>query len=36
MWLKPERADSTFGANNFGVGIDIDSGTIPEFFKWDD
>ena len=36
MWLKPERTDTTFGANNFGVGIDIDSGTIPEFFKWDD
>jgi len=36
IWLKPERTDSTFGANNFGVGIDTDSGTIPEFFKWDD
>ncbi|MCH7689817.1 MAG: hypothetical protein IIA17_02070 [candidate division Zixibacteria bacterium] len=36
MWLKPERTDSTFGADNFGVGIDIDSGTIPGFFKWED
>ncbi|MDF1544636.1 MAG: hypothetical protein P1R58_05990 [bacterium] len=34
LWLQPSRSDSTFGANNFGVGIDIESGTIPEFFKW--
>ncbi len=35
MWLQPDRADSTFGASNYGVGIDIDSGTVPELFKWD-
>ncbi len=33
-WLQPARTDSTFGADNFGVGIDVESGTVPEFFKW--
>lgn len=36
LWLRPSREDPNFGANNFGVGIDTESGTIPEFFKWDD
>ena len=35
LWLRPARTDSTFGANNYGVGIDIESGTVPELFKWD-
>lgn len=34
LWLKPERADSTFGANNYGVGLDIAEGIIPELEKW--
>jgi hypothetical protein len=34
LWLQPSRSDSTFGADNFGVGIDCDRGTVPEFFKW--
>ena len=36
LWLKPTKSDSAYGANNFGVGIDIDSGTVPEFFMWDE
>ncbi|MDH3891166.1 MAG: hypothetical protein OEV49_08785 [candidate division Zixibacteria bacterium] len=35
LWLQPTRSDSTFGADNFGVGIDTDNGTVPEFFRWD-
>ena len=34
LWLQPARTDSTFGADNYGVGIDVESGTVPEFFKW--
>ncbi|MFH1686024.1 MAG: hypothetical protein ABIE70_00710 [bacterium] len=34
LWLQPARSDSTFGANNYGVGIDVDSGAVPELFKW--
>lgn len=34
-WFQPNHADSTYGANNFGIGIDIEAGTIPEFSKWD-
>ncbi len=36
LWLQPARSDSTFGANNFGVGIDSETGTIPELFWWDE
>ncbi len=35
LWLQPSRTDSTFGANNFGVGIDTKHGVIPDFIKWD-
>ncbi|MFQ5499808.1 MAG: hypothetical protein ACE5FH_09060 [Candidatus Zixiibacteriota bacterium] len=35
IWLQPARSDSTFGADNFGVGIDVDSGTVPELFRWE-
>ncbi|MBU0982294.1 MAG: hypothetical protein KKA42_00365 [candidate division Zixibacteria bacterium] len=35
LWLQPARTDSTFGANNYGVGLDVAAGTIPEFFRWD-
>jgi hypothetical protein len=34
-WLLPSRNDSLFGANNFGVGMDVADGYVPEveFFK---
>jgi hypothetical protein len=35
LWLQPAREDSTYGANNYGVGLDVASGTVPELFKWD-
>lgn len=35
LWLQPSREDSAFGANNYGIGLDVSSGTVPEFFKWD-
>ncbi len=34
IWLQPLRSDSTFGHNNYGVGIDIEEGDIPELSKW--
>ena len=34
IWFTPAKEDSTFGADNYGVGIDIDDGTIPELYKW--
>ena len=34
LWFQPDKADSNFGANNYGVGIDTDSGTVPELYKW--
>lgn len=33
MWFTPNKGDSTYGANNYGVGIDIEEGTIPELLK---
>lgn len=36
MWWQPSKTDSTFGANNFGVGIDIEEGTVPELFLWEE
>ncbi|UCG60449.1 MAG: hypothetical protein JSV52_08920 [Candidatus Zixiibacteriota bacterium] len=35
LWLQPARADSTFGFNNFGVGLDIRDGIIPELLLWE-
>ena len=35
LWFQPDRSDSTFGANNFGVGIDIRDGSIRELDRWD-
>ncbi len=35
-WLQPSDDHEKFGGNNYGVGIDIDSGTIPELFMWDE
>ena len=34
MWQQPSVTDSTYGANNFGVGIDVAEGVIPEFDLW--
>ncbi|HOP05994.1 MAG TPA: hypothetical protein PLF13_01750 [candidate division Zixibacteria bacterium] len=34
LWFQPDQSDSTFGADNYGVGLDASSGTVPEFFKW--
>ncbi|MEW5993870.1 MAG: hypothetical protein AB1744_05685 [Candidatus Zixiibacteriota bacterium] len=34
MWFQPARSDSLFGYDNYGVGIDTDSGTVPELFMW--
>jgi len=34
IWLAPAKGDSLYGANNFGVGIDIESGVIPELEIW--
>ncbi len=35
LWLQPARSDSTFGANNYGVGIDTEEGTVPELYLWE-
>jgi hypothetical protein len=34
VWLQPARDDSLFGADNYGVGVDVEEGTVPEFFRW--
>ncbi len=34
LWLQPSRDDERWGADNFGVGIDIESGVIPEVEMW--
>lgn len=34
IWLAPAPSDSSYGAGNFGIGIDIDSGKISELEKW--
>jgi len=33
-WFIPAKTDSTFGANNYGVGIDIEEGIISELERW--
>lgn len=35
IWMTPSRTDSTFGFGNFGIGIDADSGLIPELNLFD-
>jgi len=34
-WLLPSRDDKDFGHNNFGVGMDVEAGSVPEadFFR---
>ncbi|PKK83100.1 MAG: hypothetical protein CVT49_10325 [candidate division Zixibacteria bacterium HGW-Zixibacteria-1] len=34
FWYIPARADSTFGHNNYGIGVDIETGLIPELERW--
>ncbi len=34
VWFAPAKSDSLYGANNFGVGIDIENGVIPELELW--
>ena len=34
IWYNPAKTDSTYGANNFGIGIDIKDGIIPEIERW--
>jgi hypothetical protein len=34
-WLQPTKEDSLFGYDNYGVGIDIEEGIIPELEKWE-
>lgn len=35
LWLQPAKTDSTFGDNNYGVGIDTPEGIIPEIEQWE-
>lgn len=34
-WLRPPRGSEHFGFNNWGIGLDTDSGTVREFFIHD-
>lgn len=34
LWSAPAPKDSTYGANNYGVGIDLEEGSFPELDKW--
>lgn len=36
LWMQPSREDSTFGWDNYGIGVDTETGIIPEFIKWDE
>jgi hypothetical protein len=29
-WYSPARDDPHYGADNFGVGMDVEDGTMPE------
>ena len=33
-WFTPAKTDSTYGFNNYGVGINIETGSIPELDIW--
>jgi hypothetical protein len=35
MWFQPAKTDSTYGADNYGVGIDTETGRVPELEKWE-
>ncbi len=34
IWFSPAKTDTTYGAGNYGIGIDIEGGQIPEIDKW--
>jgi len=34
FWFNPVKSDSTYGANNFGIGVDAEKGIIPEIERW--
>jgi hypothetical protein len=34
IWFAPAKNNNTYGAGNFGIGIDIEAGLIPEIEKW--
>ncbi len=34
IWQNPKVSDSTYGADNYGIGIDTESGSIEEIEKW--
>ena len=34
-WFDPEKADSNYGYNNYGIGIDRENGYIPELEIFD-
>ena len=35
-WFTPEKTDSTYGYNNFGIGLDTENGFIPELEIFDE
>ena len=35
LWFQPAKTDSTFGADNYGVGTDAEEGTVPELDRWE-
>lgn len=34
LWLQPGRSSEHWGADNYGVGIDVEAGVIPELEIW--
>lgn len=34
FWFAPAKSDSTYGHNNYGIGIDVEDGVIPEIERW--
>jgi hypothetical protein len=30
-WQQPAPSDEHYGYNSYGIGMDVESGTIPEF-----
>lgn len=31
-WLKPPKDDANYGFRSFGIGVDVETGTVPDFF----
>ena len=34
-WWTPEKTDPNFGSNNFGIGLDLEGGFIPDLEIFD-